>query len=69
VARRRSEEERGGRSGRRRAEPEPGSPEAEESGELIAAGPSPSPSWGSPPPARGQRNQPRRGRRAGKGHR
>jgi preprotein translocase subunit SecF len=71
VARRRSEEARGGGSGRRRAaEPEPGSPEAEESGELIAAGPPPSsPSWGSPPPARGQRHQPRRGRRSGKGHR
>jgi preprotein translocase subunit SecF len=69
VARRRAEEARGGGSGRRRApEPEPGSPEAEESGELIAAGPSPSPSWGSPP-ARGQRHQPRRGRRSGKGHR
>lgn len=69
VARRRTEEARGGGSGRRRAaESEPGSPE-DESGELIAAGPSQSPSWGSPPPARGQRNQPRRGRRAGKGHR
>jgi len=70
VARRRAEEARGGGSGRRRApEPEPGSAE-DEDGELIAAGrPSSSaPAYGTPP-ARGQRNQPRRGRRAGKGHR
>jgi preprotein translocase subunit SecF len=68
VARRRAEEARGGGSGRRRApEPEPGSPE-DESGELIAAGPPSAPSYGTPPP-RGQRHQPRRGRRSGKGHR
>jgi preprotein translocase subunit SecF len=68
VARRRAEEARGAAgSGRRRAEPEPGSPEAEE-GELIGTAPSRTPSYGSPP-SRGQRHQPRRGRRAGKGHR
>jgi preprotein translocase subunit SecF len=68
VARRRAEEARGGApSGRRRrAEPEPGAPEGED-GELIGA--SPTPAWGSAPPARGQRHQPRRGKRAGKGHR
>jgi preprotein translocase subunit SecF len=64
VAKRRAEE------GRRR--PEPGAPEEDEA-ELIAAGPLPasagpaSPSYGTPP-NRGQRHQPKRGRRAGKGH-
>jgi preprotein translocase subunit SecF len=69
VARRRAEEARG-----RRPEPEPGSPE-DEAGELIGAAPGPfppsrsaAPSYGTPP-NRGQRHQPKRGRRAGKGRR
>ena len=74
VKRRRAEEARaaagGGKKGRRA--PEPGSPEAEE--ELIGAAPAPvparssTPSYGTPP-ARSQRHQPKRGKRAGKGHR
>jgi preprotein translocase subunit SecF len=65
VRRRRAEEARG--EGRRRAEPmpEPGSPEEEEV--LVGARPVKPPSYGTPP--RGQRHQPKRGRRAGKGHR
>jgi preprotein translocase subunit SecF len=62
VARRRADEARGRRA------PEPGAPE--EDGDLVPAGPAPtpsaSPSYGTPP-ARGQRHQPKRGKRAGKG--
>jgi preprotein translocase subunit SecF len=74
VRRRRAEEARGAGVGggekRRRREPEPGSPEAE--AELIGAAPAPAtsraPAYGTPP-ARQQRHQPKRGKRAGKGHR
>jgi preprotein translocase subunit SecF len=67
VKRRRAEEERGRR---REPVPEPGSPEAE--AELIGAAPTRAkartPAYGTPP-NRGQRHQPKRGKRAGKGHR
>jgi preprotein translocase subunit SecF len=65
---------RAGEEGRGRRLPEPGSPEE---AELIGAAPAPAagkaassgrPAYGTPP-GRGQRHQPKRGKRAGKGHR